>query len=136
MILLVGAVLVGGCRGLPGGSVTNAATVIYTSGASQFTAAVELQVPADEVFAAMISVIKEHPEVEVASRNDKAYLVEVKREKERRFTGQVTRLGSGDSLLYIWADAGNSGQSGREMAIAAVELICDELGVDYELVQY
>lgn len=136
VILLVSSMLVSGCTALPGGTVTNAATVVYTSGASQFTAAVELQAPADEVFAAMISVIKGNPDVEIASRNDKAYLVEVKKEKERRFTGQVTRLGSGDSLLYIWANAGSSGQSGQEMAINAVELVCDELGVDYELVQY
>jgi hypothetical protein len=38
--------------------------------------------------------------------------------------------------LYIWADAGSSGRTGREMAISGVEFICDELGVDYELVQY
>ncbi len=136
VILLVSALLISGCTALPGGTVTNAATIVYTSGASQYTAAVQLQVPADEVFEAMVRVIKEHPDIEVVERKDKAFLIEVAQAKERRITGQVTSLGSGSSLLYIWADAGSSGRSGRELAISAVEFICDELGVDYEMVQY
>jgi hypothetical protein len=136
VILWVSAILISGCVALPGGTVTNAATVVYTSGASQHTAAVQLQVPAAEVFEAMVRVIKEHPDIEVIERKDKAFLIEVAQAKERRITGQVTSLGSGSSLLYIWADAGSSGRSGREIAISAVEFICNELGVDYELVQY
>ncbi len=135
-VLFVSAILVSGCTALPGGTVSNAATIVYTSGASQYTAAVELQVPADEVFEAMVRVLKEHPDIEVVKRKDKAYLIEVTQGKERRITGQVTSLGSGSSLLYIWADSGSSGRTGREMAISGVEFICDELGVEYELVQY
>jgi len=135
-VLFVSAMLVSGCSPMPGSSVTNAATIVYTSGASQFTAAVELQVSAAEVFETMVRIVDEHPKVEVVHRNDNAYLIDAAQDKQRRFTGQVTRLGSGNSLLYIWADAGSSGLSGREMAITAVEIICDELGVDYELVQY
>jgi hypothetical protein len=132
----VGAVTLAGCALLPGGTVTSAATVVYTAGASQHTAAVELSVAAETVFEALVRIIKENPDVEVIERKDKALLIEVAQEKERRITGQVTKLGSGTSLLYIWADAGSSGQSGREMAISAVEVICDELGVDYEIVSY
>jgi hypothetical protein len=135
-ILFVIALLASACAPMPGSPVTNAATIVYTSGASQYTAAVELQVPADEVFEAMVRVIKGHPDIEVVERKDKAYMIEVAQAPERRITGQVTSLGSGSSLLYIWADAGSSGRTGREMAISAVEIICDELGVDYELVQY
>jgi len=121
---------------LPGSSVTNAATVVYTAGARQHTAAVELPVAPPVVFEALVRLIKERTDVEVVDRNDKAMLIEVAQEKERRITGQVTKLGTGNSLLYVWADAGSSGQSGREMAISAIELICEELGVDYELVSY
>ena len=135
-VLFVSAILVSGCTALPGGTVSNAATIVYTSGASQYTAAVELQVPAAEVFEAMVRVLKEHPDIEVVKRKDKAYLIEVTQGKERRITGQVTSLGSGSSLLYVWADSGSSGRTGREMAISGVEIICDELGVEYELVQY
>ena len=134
-VLFVIASLVSGCSLMPGSSVTNAATVVYAAGASQYTAAVELQVPAAEVFDALVRTIKEHPEIEIIKRNDKARLIEVS-QQERRITGQVSSLGSGDSLLYIWADAGSTGEAGREIAMAAVEFICNELGVDYEIVTY
>jgi hypothetical protein len=129
------AAFLSGCIFLPGGTVTHSATVVYTAGASQHTAAVELQVAADIVFEALVRIIKENPDVEVVNRNDQAFLIEVA-QQGRRITGQVSKLGSGSSLLYIWADAGSSGESGREMAISAVEAICDELGVSYELVNY
>lgn len=136
LFTIVTSLLLGACALLPGGTVTRSATVVYTAGASQHTAAVELEVPAAEVFAALVRIIKENPDVEVVNRNDQALLIEVAQQQERRITGQVSRLGSGNSLLYIWADAGSSGRSGREMALSAVELICDELGVEYELVSY
>lgn len=132
----VALALLSGCAPLPGSSVTNAATIVYTAGASQYTAAVELPVLPPTVFEAMVRLIKEDPDVEVVNRNDKAFLIKVADGPERHLTGQVTKLGSGNSLLYIWADAGGSGQTGQELAISTVELICDELGVDYELVTY
>jgi hypothetical protein len=125
-----------GCVPLPGSSVTNAATVVYTAGASQYTAAVELPMQPPTVFEAMVRLVNERPNVEVVDRNDKAFLIKVAEGPERHLTGQVTKLGSGNSLLYIWADAGGSGQTGQELAISTVGLICDELGVDYELVNY
>jgi hypothetical protein len=133
--LFAAAMLSTGCAALPVGSVTNAATVVYTAGATQHTAAVEMPVEAATVFEAVIRVIEESPNIEVVNRNDKAFLIEVV-QGERRVTGQVTKLGSGTSLLYIWADAGSSGQTGRELAIASVETVCDELDVEYKLVTY
>ena len=134
-VVFLSALFVSACSPMPGSSVTNAATVVYAAGASQYTAAVELQVPAAEVFDALVITIKKHPEIEIIKRNDKARLIEVS-QQERRITGQVSSLGSGNSLLYIWADAGSTGEAGREIAMAAVDLICSELGVDYEIVTY
>ena len=111
-VLFVSALFVSGCSPMPGSSVTNAATVVYAAGASQYTAAVELQVPAVEVFDALVRTIEKHPEIDLVKRNDKARLVEVS-QQERRITGQVSGLGSGNSLLYIWADAGSTCESGR-----------------------
>ena len=125
-----------GCAPLPGSSVMQATTVVYTAGASRHTAAVELPVTPPVVFEALVRLIEERPEVVVTDRNDRAFLIEVVDGSERKFTGQVTKLGAGNSLLYVWADAGSSGQSGRELAISAIELICEELGVDYEMVNY
>ena len=132
-LTLIGVVLAG-CIGLPGGTVVDSATVVYTAGSSQHTVAVELPLLSSDVFAALVRIVEEAG-VETVNRNDKAYLLEVIT-NGKRLTGQVTNLGVGKSLLYVWADAGVSGQTGRELAIEAVELVCDDLGVAYELVNY
>jgi len=129
------AAILAGCVLLPGGRVTESATVVYTAGASQHTAAVEVPVEASIVHDALIRIIESNPDVVVINRNDHGMLVEVT-QNSRRITGQVTKLGVGRSMLYIWADSGSSGQAGREMAISAVEKICDELEVEYKLVNY
>jgi hypothetical protein len=127
--------IVGGCSALPGGKVVESATVVYTAGSSHFTAAVEVPLQASDVFAMLVSVVTENPDVQVVNRKDNALLIEVAKD-DKRLTGQVTKFGSDRSLLYVWADAGASGLTGRELAITVVETICNELDVAYELVTY
>jgi len=124
-----------GCSWLAGGSVVDSATIIYTRGAKKHTAAVQIPVAAAEVFSTVVRLLDEKPDVTIDSRNDKAFLVEVSR-GTRSLTGQVTTLGADHSLLYIWADAGESGLTGEAIALSVLEQICDELGVDYELIHY
>jgi len=123
------------CSALPGGTVVDEATVVYTAGSSRYTAAVKIHRAAPEVYAALIDVVTEEPDVEIVNRKNNALLVEVT-QKDRELTGQVTTLGKSDSLLYIWADTGASGQTGQELALIVVGLVCDKLGVTYELVSY
>jgi len=133
-VLIVSAAL-GGCSLLPGGQVTEAATVVYTAGSKKHTAAVQVPVPASEVFATIVRLIDEKPEWLIENRNDRAFLIEVSR-GSRGLTGQVTNLGPDRSLLYVWVDAGDSGVTGEELATTVVEVVCDELGVEYDLVNY
>jgi len=125
----------GACAALPGGTVVDATTVVYTAGSSKYTAAVKIHRAAPEVYAALIDVVTEEPDVEIVNRKNNALLVEVT-QKDRELAGQVTTLGESDSLLYIWADAGAGGQTGQELALIVVGLVCDKLGVTYELVSY
>jgi hypothetical protein len=134
--ITVAAIAAAGCAPLPGSSVTNATSTVYSAGSRQHTAAVELAVAPPMVFEAMLRLIGERPDAEVVRRNEKTMLIEIAQDQERRITGQVTKLGSTGSLLYIWADAGSSGQIGREMAMLEIDLISHELGVDYKLVTY
>jgi hypothetical protein len=124
-----------GCSLLPGGKVVESATVVYTVGNKKHTAAAQIPVPASTVFSALVKLINESTDVVVVNRNDEAYLLEVTSEG-RSFTGQTSSLDATHSLLYVWVDAGNSGQSGEQLAITVVELVCDALGVKYELVHY
>jgi len=134
--LLAALASLGGCSLLSGGSVVDAALVTHTAGSSQHTAAVKIPVQPAAVYAAMIRIVTaENGEVEIINRNDKAYMIEVERDGAR-LTGQVTKLDARQSLLYIWADAGLSDQTGRSLAISSVKRVCEELGVGYEEVSY
>ena len=124
-----------GCAALPGGQVVESAVVVHTAGAKKHTAAVQVPVAASEVYATIVRLVDEKPDLQIEHRNDKAFLIEVAK-GSRSMTGQVTDLGAGRSLLYVWADAGESGLTGEELATATVEIVCNELGVKYELVNY
>ena len=135
LYIFIVSALLSGCSTLPAGQVVESATVVYTAGSKKHTAAVQVPVAASEVFATFVRWIEDRPDVIVDNRNDNAYLLEVSR-GSRSLTGQVTGLGANHSLLYVWADAGESGLTGEELAISIVERVCDELGVKYELVNY
>jgi len=124
-----------GCTMLPGGTVVESALIVHTAGSKKHTAAVQVPVAAAEVFATIVRLLEDHPDWHIENRNDKAFLIEVA-QGSRSLTGQVTDLGAGRSLLYVWADAGESGVTGEEFATSVVELVCDELGVEHELVNY
>ena len=123
-----------GCGAMPGGSVYEAATVVYTKGASQHTVAVELPVAPVAVFSSMSRIIEQLTGVEVVNRNELTFELEIIVD-EKRLIGQATDLGNGDTLLFIWADAGMTGQTGEELALITVERICDELDVTCQLVK-
>jgi hypothetical protein len=123
------------CAWLAGGSVVESALVVHTAGSKKHTAAAQIPVPAPEVFAAVIQLVEDKPDLIVESRNDKAFLIEVTAGSQS-LTGQVTSLGADRSLLYVWADAGESGVTGEVLATSVVGSVCDELGVKYELVHY
>ena len=127
--------MVSGCSLLPGGQVVESATVVYTAGAKKHTAAAQIPVDAATVFSTLIRIVEERSTAVVDNRNDDAFLIEVTSEG-RNFTGQASSLDATHSLLYVWVDAGDSGESGEQLAISVVEIVCDALGVEYELVNY
>ena len=136
ILALLGAIwLIAGCAWRPGGQVYDSATVVYSAGAKQHTAAVQVSVPAAEVYESFVRLLNDAHDLDYENRNDKAMLIEVA-QGSRSLTGQVTAIGVNRSLLYVWANAGESGETGEELAISVVELVCDELGVEYELVNY
>jgi len=125
--------LLAGCYATSGTSVYDATTVVYTTGARQDTVAVELPIAPREVFSSMSRIIDSRSGLEVLARDEEAYMIEVL-SGPKRLTGQATDLGNGETLLFIWADAGDSGQSGEELALSAVRQICDDLDVPYKIV--
>ena len=133
--LFLAIIFLVGCSALPGGQVVDSALIVHTEGSRQHMVAVKVPADASTVFAAFVDQLEQRPEVSVVKRNDSAFLLEVSQDG-KHVTGQVTELDAGRSLLYVWADAGESHMSGHDLAISVVEVICDELGVTYETVEY
>lgn len=122
-----------GCWPAPGATVAHTATVVYTRGARQNTVSARLRVPPQDVFAAAGRILEARPDLEIIKRDDKRRLVEVAK-GDTRLAAQATDLGRGETLLFVWGDAGTSGRTGRDMALDAVEQLCQELDVSYEIV--
>ena len=136
LLVLLIAVSLGGCSLLPGGTVVDSALVVHTAGSARSTVSARVPVPAAQVYAAFADILDDNPEIEVVSRKDSAMLIEVVGEDFGEITAQVTSLGSQESLLYVWADTTGTNRTGAEVAGLAVEAVCDELGVDFERVDY
>jgi hypothetical protein len=126
--------LVAGCWPAPGASVAHTTAVVYTRGARQNTVSVRLEVLPQDAFAALERVLETRPDLEIIKRDAGRRLAEVVK-GDRHLAAQVTDLGGGETLLFVWADAGTSGRTGRDLALDAVEQLCEELGVSYEIVE-
>ena len=124
-----------GCSLLPGGDVVDAAMVVHTAGSGQHTAAVRMPVESARVYGALLRIIDGDAAIAVVNRNDKGMLLEVIEDGDR-LTGQVTNLGPKESLLYIWADTGDSGRTASELTSIVIEAVCDDLGVAFERIDY
>ena len=134
LVIIVLVFGVSGCIFLPGGRVVDSAMVVHTAGSSQSTTSARLPVEATKVYSAFARVIDGREDIEIVSRNDNAYMIEVVGDFGG-ITAQVTSLGPREALLYIWADTKGTGRLGSEVASSAVEAVCDELGVSYETVR-
>jgi len=128
--VLISALLLWGLQGCATALQPAASTglIVHTRGASQHTATVQLAVPPGKVYGGMLRVAARHPEFRVVNKVQSRFLLEVE-DGTRRLTGQATDLGGGKTLLFMWADAGGSGQTGRALALDAVKEICAELAV-------
>jgi hypothetical protein len=113
---------------LVGCGLFSAGEVVYTRGARQHTATLELAVPPGEVYQAMLRVAENSPGWTVVSQDPVRMLVEA-REGKQSVSGQATELGSTSTFLFIWADAGESTQTGQDLASEAMRDICNELAV-------
>ena len=109
-------------------STAMTSSIIYTKGARQHTAMLQISLPPSDVYNGLLKVIAKRPDLKTLNTNTQRYLSEV--EKDGQFlSAQATSLSNDQTLLFIWADAGNTGRTGQELAQTATEAICKELGV-------
>ena len=132
---LAAVALTSACTPLALQPVTSTGLVVYTKGASQHTASVQLAMPPNDVYAGILTVISGMPDLTVVNQDDSRFFLEVVK-GPLRVSAQATDLGRGETLLFVWADAGNSGRSGRELALEAVEKLCTEVKVECTLQEF
>lgn len=114
---------------LSGCGLFSAGEVVYTRGARQHTATVELAVSPSRAYEAMLRVAQGSPDWTIVNNDPVRMLIEAEQGKQS-VAGQATKLGSNSTLLFIWADAGDSGQTGQDLAAQAMRDICNELDVN------
>ena len=129
---LVVLLALSGCTYGPMESPTRAGVVIYTKGARQHTANLQIALPPTEVYAGMLRAVARHPELDIINNDEERYLLEVLAD-DLRLAGQATELDRNSTLFFIWADAGNSGHTGESLAMLAIRELCSELEIDCTL---
>ena len=130
---LVGMLTLLGCTYGAMKAPTDAGLVVYTRGASLHTATIQIARPADEVYAAMLRAVANYPEkLTVVNNNEKSYLLELTHEG-KRLTGQAMEVDANTTLFFIWADAGETNDTGKNLAERATRTLCNELKVECKM---
>lgn len=133
VIGLVGAFAIQSCTYGTMQAPTSAAMVVYTKGARQHTATIQIAKPADEVYAAMLRAVANNPEkMTVVNNDEKGYLLELAH-KGKKITGQAMEVDANTTLFFIWADAGETNDTGKNMAERATRSLCSELKIECKM---
>lgn len=107
-------------------------TVLFTEGSRHHTAMLLIALPPQDVYAGLLRIIESEPDLTVINREDERYLIEVMKDG-RQVAGQASDIGHGETLLFLWADAGDTGDTGANINRRSVNRICHELKVKCEV---
>ena len=132
--ILASAVFLGACLGTPGTTVTNAGEVVYLAGPKKETVTATLHALPNDVFDSVVRTILNAETAEVIQRNDVSRMIEVSWDG-RSVNAQATEYGDGETLLFLWVDAGDTGLTGKEVAMSTLDSISKDLNASYQLVE-
>ena len=113
--------------------LSSVATVMYMKSSNHLTTTVLISEDPQTVYSAMTKVLQDNPDIKVENRDDDGFLIEASRGLNK-VTAKATRFDSGLTQMIVTADAGEKGQTGEGLALKVVDLVCKELGVEYEVV--
>ena len=112
------------------------AAVIYYQSTKHFTATVEMDANADEVFNVAVAVAKNNPQLNITKQDNPSFLLEAEEKETGRFASlKVVSLGKEKSQLIVTADAGLKKKEDKALALQVVTRVCEVLGVPYSLVK-
>ena len=122
-----------GCTTGPMKAPSDAGLMVYSKGARLHTATIQIAKPASEVYAAMLrAVAKSSKDLTVVNNNEKSYLLELTSEG-KSLTAQAMELDANSTLFFIWADSGQTGDTGKNMTEHAAKTLCNELKIECKL---
>jgi len=134
-ILMLGAgILLQGCTYGPMRGPAATGLEIYNKNARQYSVTVQIFMATAKVYAGVQRMIAKDPAFRLDKDDSQRYLLEAV-DRSRRLTFQASALDGEATLLLLWADTGDSGQSGRELVFKAATQICNELQVQCEVVE-
>jgi hypothetical protein len=132
VLVLSVCVLLVGMTGCITAAVT--ATVVYVVSTMEYTATVEVEAKPADVYDAMLRILKQRSDVEIVKQDAVNYLLDIRKGKNTA-TAQVSLTKSGVTMLKVKAREGETGASHEELALRIVTQVCDELKVQYRVVE-
>ena len=129
-ILIVTTIILQGCVVV----LSSVATLVYMRSNNHLTTAVLIKKTPDATYAAMNQIIERTPDIKIINKEDKKYLIEASRGKNK-VTAKAPPYGSGLTQLIVTADAGKGDRSDEDLALNVVRQICEELGVEYKVIE-
>lgn len=108
------------------------ATIAIISNASAHKATVDLDVPPDQVYGAMMRIIDRERDIKVIKNDPSKRLITAERGKNK-VTATAKGMGDNKTELTIRVEGSEEGTSDEELALRVEERICDELGVRYRV---
>lgn len=113
--------------------LSSVATVIMMKGEEHHTTTVLVKKTPSEVYAAMTRIIAQRPEIDVKRKDDQTFLIEAAG-KNGNVTAKATAHNADVTQLIVTSDS-QTDLSDADLALNVVKQICDELGIDYKVVE-
>jgi hypothetical protein len=130
VLLLCAAVALQGCIT----ATVLLATVTVIKKLSSHTATVQVAKDPNEVYATLVRLVEERPDIKIDSKDDQKRRLKASRGKNR-IDASVKLLDGGITKMTVTATADKDEQKHKELALKVVETVCEELGVAYEVVE-
>ena len=117
-------------------AVATIATIAYVKSRLEHTAVVELDVTPQEVYGAMERVAAATTGLEFKKQDPINFIMKVKNLNNNNVVmAQAKLLDNGKTQFKVTASAKEEELRNEELALGVVELVCDELGVKYKVVE-
>lgn len=117
------------------GLATGAAVIYYKTKGSDQTATVELKAKPDAVYRAAIAAAEKNPTITIVERDDAERQLEISKD-QKNATFKISEISPDVTKLTVSSRKAEEGESsGTDIALQGVKHVCDEMKVEYKVVE-